>query len=407
MLEIGLGVGLFTAIVMLLVLVILAARSQLVATGEVEITVNEERKLRAPVGGKLLGALAETGIHLPSACGGVGTCGQCRVDVLAGGGAILPTETARISKREAAAGARLACQVTVKQEMTVRVPDEVFGVKQWECTVRSNTSITTLMKELVLDLPPGETIDFRAGSYVQITCPPYRAGFADFDVGAEYRGEWDRLDLWRYVAGTKKPETRAYSMASYPEEKTAIMLVVRIAIPPPGAPDSVPPGVVSSYIFGLEPGDKVRVSGPFGHFFAAETDNEMVFVGGGAGMAPMRSHIFDQLKRLKSKRKISFWYGARNRRELLYQEAFDRLQAEQDNFRWVPALSEPRPEDRWQGKTGFIHEVLYEHYLKDHPAPEDCEYYLCGPPMMIKAVRRMLDNLGVDPDNIRFDDFGG
>jgi Na+-transporting NADH:ubiquinone oxidoreductase subunit F len=407
MIEIGLGVALFTGIVLCLVLVILAVRSRLVATGAVEITVNDERTLKAPVGGKLLGALAEAGIHLPSACGGVGTCGQCRVDVLSGGGAILPTETARISKREAAQGARLACQVTVRQEMAVRVPEEVFGVKHWECTVRSNANIATLMKELVLDLPPGESIDFRAGSYVQITCPPYRARFADFDIGAEYRGEWDRLDLWRHVAVTKRSATRAYSMARYPDEKTVIMLVVRIAIPPPGAPDSVPPGVVSSYIFSLAPGDKVRVSGPFGHFFAAETDKEMVFVGGGAGMAPMRSHVFDQLKRLNTKRKISFWYGARNRRELLYQQEFDRLQAEHDNFRWVAALSEPRPEDRWQGKTGFIHDVLYEYYLKDHPAPEDCEYYLCGPPMMITAVCKMLDNLGVDTDNIRFDDFGG
>ena len=407
MLEIGLGVAFFTTIVLVLVLVILAARSKLVATGEVEVTVNEARKITALVGAKLLSSLAEAGIHLPSGCGAVGTCGQCRVQILAGGGAILPTETAHITKREATQGVRLACQVTVKQEMKVQVPDEVFGVKQWECTVRSNENIATLIKELVLDLPQGEAIDFRAGSYVQITCPPYRARFADFDIGPDYDGEWDRHELRRFESGTARPATRAYSMANYPEENGFVMLDVRIAIPPPGAPDTVPPGVVSSYIFGLRPGDNVTVSGPFGHFFAQDTDSEMIFVGGGVGMAPMRSHIFDQLKRLMSKRKITFWYGARNRRELMYREQFDRLQVEHDNFRWFVALSEPSPEDDWQGMTGFIHEVLYEHYLKDHPTPEDCEYYLCGPPMMIRAVRNMLDSLGVDPDDILFDDFGG
>jgi Na+-transporting NADH:ubiquinone oxidoreductase subunit F len=290
--------------------------------------------------------------------------------------------------------------------MTVRVPDAVFDVRQWECTVRSNANVATLIKELVLELPQGQTIDFRAGSYVQIACPPYQADFADFDPGSEFHDEWDRLNLRRCRAGTAISTTRAYSMANYPEEKDVISLVVRIAIPPPGAPETVPPGIVSSYLFSLKPGDKVAVSGPFGRFFAAETDNEMVFVGGGAGMAPMRSHILDQLKRLKTKRKITFWYGARSRRELFFDGDFDALQAAYQNFRWSVALSEPRPEDAWQGETGFIHDVLYESYLKDHPAPEDCEYYLCGPPMMVKAVRNMLDNLGVDADNIFFDDFG-
>lgn len=407
MLEISLGVFFFTAIILILVLVILFARSKLVATGEVELTINQERKFKVPVGSKLLGVLTETGIHLPSACGGRGTCGQCHVQVLAGCGAILPTEMALITKREATQGARLACQATVKQETMIQVPEEVFGVKEWECTVRSNENISTLIKELILDLPPGEIIDFQAGSYVQIDCPPYRARYADFDVGSEYSGEWERLGLRGYEAGTEKPETRAYSMASYPEEKTFITLGVRVAIPPPGSPDTVPPGIVSSYIFSLKPGDKVTVSGPFGNFFATDTDNEMVFIGGGVGMAPMRSMIFDQLKRLKSKRKITFWYGARNSRELMYREHFDRLQEERGNFQCFFALSEPSPEEDWGGMTGFIHEALYEHYLKDHPAPEDCEYYLCGPPMMILAVRNMLDSLGVDPDNIFFDDFGG
>ncbi len=407
MLEIGLGVALFTGIILCLVLVILAVRSRLVARGTVSVTVNDDRTVEARSGDKLLGALAEAGIHLPSACGGVGTCGQCRTTVVQGGGTILPTELAQITKREAAAGVRLACQVTVRQNMAVQVPEEVFGVGHWECTVRSNANVATLIKELVLDLPAGETIDFRTGSYVQISCPPYRANFTDFDVEPEFRDEWDRFDLWRYRAGTATPTTRAYSMANYPDENEVIMLVVRIAIPPPGAPENAPPGVVSSYIFSLKPGDTVSVSGPFGNFFAAETENEMVFVGGGAGMAPMRSHVLDQLKRLKSQRKITFWYGARSRRELFYSDDFDRLQAEHDNFQWTVALSEPRPEDDWRGKTGFIHDVLYDSYLKHHPVPEDCEYYLCGPPMMIKAVRNMLDNLGVDPDNIFFDDFGG
>jgi Na+-transporting NADH:ubiquinone oxidoreductase subunit F len=406
MIEIALGVAAFTGIVLCLVLVILFVRSRLVARGEIAITVNETRTIKTAAGGKLLEALAEAGIHLPATCG-VGRCGLCRIKVLKGGGAILPIETAHIMKREVAAGTRLACQVAVKQDMAVQVPEEVLGVQHWTCSVRSNANVATLIKELVLELPRGEEIAFRAGSYVQISCPPYRADFSEFDIPAAFRDEWDRFDLWRYQARNAKTVMRAYSMANYPDENDVIMLVVRIAIPPPGVPASVPPGVVSSYLFSLKPGDQVTVSGPFGHFFAAETANEMVFIGGGAGMAPMRSHIFDQLKRLKSKRRISFWYGARSRRELFYAEAFDRLQTEHDNFHWCVALSEPRPEDEWRGKTGFIHDVLYESYLKDHPAPEDCEYYLCGPPMMVRAARNMLDNLGVDPENISFDDFGG
>jgi len=407
MIEIALGVALFTAIVVVLVLAILAARSRLVATGAVTITVNESKAVETSAGDKLLTALSAAGIHLPSACGGVGTCGQCRVQVTDGGGAILPTERASITKREAARGDRLACQVTVKGDMAVRVPDEVFGVRQWECTVRSNRNIATLIKELVLDLPAGERIDFRAGSYVQVLCPPYRARFAEFDIAADYRGEWDRLDLWRYQAGTAEATTRAYSLANYPAEDSEIRLDIRVAVPPPAAPDTVPPGVVSSYLFSLAPGDRLTVLGPYGHFFASDSDAEMVFVGGGVGMAPMRAHVFDQLMRLKSGRKITFWYGARNRREIIYKADFDRLQADHENFDWFVALSDPEPADDWPGMTGFIHDALYEHYLKDHPAPEACEYYLCGPPMMIRAVRNMLDSLGVDPDNIFFDDFGG
>ncbi len=406
MLEIGLGVAAFTGIIICLVLAVLAIRSRLVVTGDVSIGVNDIRTIRGRTGDKLLRALAEAGIHLPSACGGVGTCGQCALRVLRGGGALLPTEAACFTRRDAAAGARLACQVTIRQDMTVRVPDDVFGAKEWVCTVRSNRNVASLMKELVLEPPAGEHIDFRAGSYVVVDCPPYQACFADFDIEPAYREEWDRLDLWRYEGGSAAATTRAYSIANYPNENDIVMLVVRIAIPPPSAPETVPPGVVSSYLFSLKPGDTVLLSGPFGHFLATDSPCEMVFVGGGAGMAPMRSHILDQLLRLKTSRKITFWYGARNRRELFYDEEFDRLQNEFENFRWTAALSEPRDEDAWQGETGFIHQVLHDRYLADHPAPEDCEYYLCGPPMMIQAVRNMLDNLGIDPENIFYDDFG-
>ena len=407
MYEIGLGVLLFTTIVMALVGVVLMVRSRLVATGEVQLIVNDREPMTATVGARLLDALAEAGIHLPSGCGGKGTCGQCRIVVLEGGGAILPIELARVTKREAKAGTRLACQVPVKRDMTVRVPDEVFGVEEWECTVRSNENVATMIKELVLELPPGQELAFRAGSYVQAEAPPYSVRFADFDIAPRYRDEWDRLDLWRHTSSSSREETRAYSLANYPEEKDVIMLDVRIAIPPPGAADDVPPGVVSSYMFSLKQGDTVSVSGPFGHFFAADTKNEMIFVGGGVGMAPMRSHIMNQLKRLKSHRKISFWYGARSRQELFYVKDFDALQAEHDNFEWFVALSDARPDDNWTGRTGFIHDVLYEDYLKDHPVPEECEYYVCGPPVMLRAVLGMLDNLGVDAENVLYDDFGG
>jgi Na+-transporting NADH:ubiquinone oxidoreductase subunit F len=406
MLEIVLGVFFFTFIVIALVFVILGAKSRLVASGEVEILINDEKAVHVPVGSKLLTALADVNLFVPSACGGGGTCAQCRVKVFEGGGEILPTETSLITKREAAEGDRLACQVAVKQSMKIQVPEEVFGVKKWECTVRSNHNVATFIKELVLDLPEGENVDFRAGGYIQIECPPHVARYSDFDIEEEFRDDWDKYNLWRYVSNAKEDCMRAYSMASYPEEKGIIMLNVRIATPPPNAPDA-PPGIMSSYIFDLKPGDKCTISGPFGEFFAKETDNEMVFIGGGAGMAPMRSHIFDQLRRLKTKRKITFWYGARSKREMFYVDDFDTLQAENENFTWHCALSEPQPEDNWTGYTGFIHDVIYEHYLKDHPAPEDCEYYMCGPPMMNAAVINMLENLGVESEHIMLDDFGG
>lgn len=406
MLEIILGVLFFTFIVVALVFVILGAKSKLVAEGNVDILINDEKTIHVPIGSKLLTALADNNLFVSSACGGGGTCAQCRVQVNEGGGDILPTELSHITKREAAQGDRLACQVTVKQNMKIHVHDEVFGVKKWVTTVRSNHNVATFIKELVLELPKGETVDFRAGGYIQIECPPYKAKFTEFDVEEKFRDDWDKYNIWQYEADVKAPAIRAYSMANYPEESDIIMLNVRIATPPPGA-QGIPPGVMSSYIFNLKPGDKVTIAGPFGEFFARETENEMVFIGGGAGMAPMRSHIFDQLRRLKSKRKMTFWYGARSLREMFYVNDFDMLQKENPNFKWHIALSEPKPEDNWKGYTGFIHNVLYENYLKDHPAPEDCEYYMCGPPMMNAAVIKMLLDIGVERDNIMLDDFGG
>lgn len=381
MLTLFLGILIFTAVVLLLVAVILGARSLLVPSGAIHININDTRDLTCVAGGKLLYALADGGLFVSSACGGGGTCGQCRVKVLEGGGKLLPTETSHINRREAAEGWRLSCQVGLKDDMRVELPREVFGVRRWHCRVRSNRSVSTFIKELVLELPEGEAVAFRAGGFIQIECPPYHIQFSDFDIPAHLRADWDKYNLWQLEAGTKQPVTRAYSMANYPGEQGIIMLNVRIATPPPDRPGA-PPGIMSSYIFGLKPGDEVTISGPFGEFFVKETNAEMIFVGGGAGMAPMRSHIFDQLKRLDSKRRMSFWYGARSKREIFYREDFDALAREHANFTWHIALSDPLPEDDWQGDTGFIHNVLFEKYLKQHPTPEDCEYYLCGPPMM-------------------------
>ena len=406
MLEILLGIIIFTAFVIALVFVIIGAKSKLVAEGDVEILINDEKKIHVPAGSKLLTALADNGLFVSSACGGGGTCAQCKVVVHSGGGEILPTELTHITKREAAHGERLACQVSVKHNMSIEVEDDVFGVKKWECTVKSNHNVATFIKELVLELPAGEEINYRAGGYIQIECPPHVAKYSDFAVEERFRDDWDKFNLWRYVSEVKEPALRAYSMASYPEEKE-IMLNVRIATPPPGAPDSVPPGIMSSYIFDLKPGDKCIISGPYGEFYAKETDAEMVFVGGGAGMAPMRSHIFDLLRRLKSKRKITFWYGARSKREMFYVEDFDMLARENDNFEWHVALSDPLPDDNWDGYKGFIHNVLFEEFIKKHPAPEDCEFYMCGPPIMNTSVINMLLDNGVEPENIMLDDFGG
>jgi Na+-transporting NADH:ubiquinone oxidoreductase subunit F len=406
MLEILYSVVVFSSTLLAIALVILWVIARMVPQGDVHILVNRERDVTTAPGKKLLGALADAGIFVPSACGGGGTCGQCRVKVLKGGGELLPTEASLISKKEAREGERLACQVTVFQNLEVQASDDVFGVKKWECTVRSIRNVATFIKELVLELPPGATMDFRAGGYAQLECPPHDLSYSTMDIDAEYRGDWERYGLFELESHVKEPTTRAYSVASYPEENDIILLNVRIATPPPELHGKVPPGIMSSYIFNLKPGDRIVASGPYGEFFARETDNEMVFIGGGAGMAPMRSHIYDQLKRLHSKRRMSFWYGARSLREAFYVEEFDELAAQHENFSWHLALSEPLREDNWEGPVGFIHEVLYEHYLKDHPAPEDCEYYLCGPPLMVSAVMHLLDDLGVEKENVLFDDFG-
>ena len=404
--EVIYSVLVFTTLLLLLALTILWVRSRLVPQREVTIRVNDDRDIKVQSGGRLHGLLADAGIFVPSACGGGGTCGQCRVKVKRGGGGLLPTETSLISKKEAAQGERLACQVVVTQDMEIQVAEDVFGVKKWECTVCSNDNVATFIKELVLQLPPGELIDFKAGGYIQIECPPHELDYSDFEIGEEYLADWIQLELMKLHSKVTVPSTRAYSMASYPEEKDIIILNVRIATPPPQLQGKVPTGVMSSYIFNLKAGDKVMVSGPYGEFLARETQNEMIFIGGGAGMAPMRSHIFDQLKRIKTQRKISFWYGARSLREAFYQEEFDELAETHENFNWNLALSDPLPEDNWTGLVGFIHSVLYENYLKDHPAPEDCEYYLCGPPMMNAAITRLLEDLGVEKENVLFDDFG-
>ncbi|MDO6611461.1 NADH:ubiquinone reductase (Na(+)-transporting) subunit F [Shewanella sp. 1_MG-2023] len=403
--EMAIGIGMFTIVVSLLVMVILFAKSKLVNTGDVTIGINGEadKSVRTPAGDKLLGALAGNSIFIPSACGGGGTCGQCRVTVKSGGGDILATELDHITKKEAKEGCRLACQVAVRTDMELEVDEEIFGVKKWQCEVISNNNQATFIKELLLKVPEGEEVHFKAGGYIQIEAPAHEVKYADFDIPEQYRDDWERFELFNLVSRVNEDVLRAYSMANYPDEKGTIMLNVRIATPPT---NDLPPGQMSSYIFNLKSGDKVTISGPFGEFFVKETEAEMVFIGGGAGMAPMRSHIFDQLKSKQTKRKMSFWYGARSAREIFYQEDFDMLAAENDNFVWHVALSDPLPEDNWQGYTGFIHTVLLENYLKDHKAPEDCEFYMCGPPIMNSSVISMLESLGVEEENILLDDFG-
>ena len=406
--TIVLGVVMFTGTVLALVGVILMARAKLVSAGDVTLNINGEKSVTVPAGGKLLGTLAEQGIYLSSACGGGGSCGQCRCQVLDGGGSMLSTEEGHFTRSEAREAWRLSCQVAVKQDMAIKVPEDAFGVQRWECTVESNENVATFIKELVLKLPEGANVDFRAGGFVQLEIPPYAMSYeTDIDVQPKFREDWDKFKIWRYTSKVTEPTIRAYSMANYPEEKGVLKFNIRVATPPPGR-DDVPAGKMSSYVFSLKPGDKVTVFGPYGDFFVKETPAEKIWIGGGAGMAPLRSQIFDELKRKENENtKMSFWYGARSLKEMFYVEDFDSLGDRFENFDWHVALSDPMPEDNWEGLTGFIHNVVFDQYLKDHPAPEDCEYYLCGPPPMVAAVLKMLDDLGVEPENILLDDFGG
>lgn len=402
-----LGVVMFTVTVLSLVMVILFARSRLVSSGDVTIEINDDpdKTITVPAGGKLLGTLASKGIFLASACGGGGTCAQCRCRVVEGGGSILSTEEGHFTRGEIREDWRLSCQVAVKQDLKIEVPEDAIGVKRWECDVTSNPNVATFIKELNLKLPEGEDVAFRAGGYVQLEIPPYEMDYKEIEVEKEYHEDWDRFDVWKYHAKVDDTTIRAYSMANYPDEKGILKFNIRIASPPPGM--DVPPGAMSSYVFNLKPGDKLTVFGPYGEFFVQDTPAEKIWIGGGAGMAPLRSQIFDEIKRKGRDTKMSYWYGARSLREMFYTEEFDELAANHDNFEWHVALSDPLPEDNFDGHVGFIHQVVLDNYLKDHPNPEDCEYYLCGPPPMTAAVLSMLENLGVEPENIHLDDFGG
>jgi len=401
------GVFMFTAVVLSLVTFILIARRKLVNSGDVNIEINgdAEQSIVVPAGMKLLNTLAARDIFLSSACGGGGTCGQCRCQVTDGGGAILSTETGHFTRGEVRDNWRLACQIAVKQDMKINIPEDAFGVQRWQCRVASNDNVATFIKELVLVLPEGEDVKFRAGGFVQLEIPPYKMQYRDIEVSPEYRDDWDRFKVWDHESEVGENTIRAYSMANYPEERGILKFNIRIASPPPGS--DYPAGRMSSYLFHLKPGETVTVFGPYGDFFVKNTPNEKIWIGGGAGMAPLRSQLFDELKRKHKDYKMSFWYGARSLREMFYQKDFDELIHRYPNFSWYTALSDPLPEDNWTGLTGFIHQVVHDQYLKDHPAPEDCEYYLCGPPPMISAVLKMLDDLGVEPENILLDDFGG
>ena len=404
-----LSVAIFCGIILILVLMLNFAESKLLPQGEVTININgdDEKSMQLKPGPTLLSALATQNIFLPSACGGGGTCALCKCQVNEGGGEILPTEKGHISRSEAKENWRLACQVKIKDDMKVHVPDEIFNIQKWDCTVRSNKNVATFIKELVLELPKGENLNFTAGGYIQIDVPEYHdLGFKNFDVEKEYHEDWDKFKIWDVVASNDEDCFRAYSMANHPAEGNIIMLNVRIATPPPALWDQVPPGIASSYIFNLKAGDKVTISGPFGEFFAKDTDREMIYLGGGAGMAPMRSHLFDLLDTQKTKRKITFFYGARSAREMFYHDDFTRLEKEFPNFKYVVGLSEPMPEDNWEGPTGFIHNVAFDQYLKDHEDPTELEYYMCGPPMMIDACDKMLYDLGVEREMIAYDSFG-
>jgi len=403
------GVVALTGVIVLLVLVLMFCESKLVQKGQVKLLINDDpaKSPEVAIGSNLLLALSNEKIFLPSACGGKGSCAMCKCQVFEGGGDILPSELTHISRSEAKEHWRLSCQVKVRGPMKVRVPDEVFGIRKWECTVRSNKNVATFIKELVLELPKGEIIDFESGGYIQIDVPEYHGlKFSDFQIEEQFRGDWDKFKLWDLVANNPEPVFRAYSMANHPAEGNMVMLNIRIATPPPRQM-GLPPGLCSSYVFSLKAGDKITISGPYGEFHINKTDREMIYIGGGAGMAPLRSHIFHLFHTEKTKRKVSYWYGARSKREMFYTEDFEAIEKDFPNFEYHVALSEPQPEDNWTGYKGFIHQVVFDNYLKDHPNVDEIEFYLCGPPMMNSAVQKMLGDLGVEKDMIRFDDFGG
>lgn len=402
-----LSTGVFAGIILVLILLLAFVESKVVNKGDCKIMINNETEpLVVGGGGTLLTTLSNNKIFLPSACGGGGTCAMCKCQVLEGGGDILPTETGLIPRNEQKEHYRLACQVKIRQDMKIHIPDEIFKIQKFDCTVRSNQNVATFIKELVLELPEGQTLDFQAGGYIQIDIPPYKLNYKEFDIEKEYHPDWDKYNLWDLKAENDELIFRAYSMASHPAESDIVMLNVRIATPPP-RDMQLPPGKASSYIFNMKPGDKVTISGPYGEFFINDTKREMIYVGGGAGMAPMRSHQFHLFHTLKTRdRKVGFWYGARSKREMFYDDQFKEIASNFPNFSYNVALSEPLPEDNWTGLTGFIHNSLYENYLKNHEEPEEIEYYLCGPPMMIDAVQKMLDSLGVPPEMIAYDSFG-
>lgn len=406
-----LSVVFFLLVILLLVGVLLYAKAKLVPSGPVKININDEKELDVNAGDTLLTTLGRNSIYLPSACGGGGTCAQCKCQVLDGAGDILPTEVGYFTRKEIQEKWRLACQVKVKQDLDIRVPKEIFGIKKWECEVVSNKNVATFIKEFVVRLPEGEEMDFKSGGYIQVDVPPCEVEFKDIHVEDKFKPDWDKLNLWDLKMVNSEDIFRAYSMANHPAEGNIIKLNVRIATPPWDKKKNrfmnVNPGICSSYIFVRKPGDKVTISGPYGDFFIKETEREMVYIGGGAGMAPLRSHIFHLFHTLKTDRKVSYWYGARSKREVFYEEDFRKIEKEFPNFSFHIALSEPLPEDNWDGYTGFIHQVALDNYLKDHKEPEEVEYYICGPPIMNESVLNMLDNLGVPEENIDLDDFGG
>lgn len=407
---IGISIAVFLIIILLLVAILLYAKAKLLPSGEVKVVINDDKELTVSPGSTLLSTLGNEKILLPSACGGGGTCGMCKCQVVEGGGDILPTEKPFFSRKEQQNNYRLACQVKVKQDLKIEIPKEIMGIKKWECEVVSNHNVATFIKEFVVKLPEGEHLDFRSGGYIQIDVPKISVDFKDMDIEKEYHDDWDKFNMWDLKMVNPEPTYRAYSMANHPAEGNIIMLNIRIATPPwdraKNAFMNVNPGICSSYIFSRKPGDKVTISGPYGEFFIKDTDREMMFIGGGAGMAPMRSHIFDQFLTKRTKRKATFWYGARSKREIFYEDHFRKIEEEFDNFKFTIALSEPMPDDNWDGPVGFIHQVIFDEYLKNHEEPEEIEYYLCGPPMMNAAVTKMLYDLGVPDEMIAYDDFG-